>query len=296
MLSKHLSVITHPFSRDNFAFSAGSADSHVAFLVDPGERGVAESVLKSAEKEGWKITQWCILVTHGHPDHVGGLAEALSLLPHARVVHDEGRPLPALDSISPDRRLLLPLDETRPIEGTRLTLRALATPFHTDHCRSYLLHEPQQHCPPAPSAEPATSDADAPSVVPGALFTGDSLFSGGAGRFPQLQARTALSSLDRISELPDDTAVFCGHEYSVTNWQFARTLEPDNGRLEEAETRAIGRRAKNLPTIPVRLADERENNPFLRARERSLAKRLGFLEPDPVAVLAEVRSRKDAFA
>jgi hydroxyacylglutathione hydrolase len=278
VLSPRLTVIVLPFSKDNYAFAAASETADVGFLVDPGSPGVAEGALAAAGKEGWSIKEWLVLLTHGHPDHVGGLDEAMQELPGARLVHDEGRTLPAatLAQVPAARRLLLPTDEPVSVDGTGVTLRAIETPFHTDHCRSYHLHD----------AEPSS---------PGAVFSGDSLFSGGAGRFPQLEARTALASLDRLSALPDDTALFCGHEYSLTNWAFAQSLEPDNGRLTEAATRAAGRRDRHLPTIPVRLGDERANNPFLRARERSLAKRLGFLEPDPVAVLADVRARKDAF-
>ncbi len=110
------------------------------------------------------------------------------------------------------------------------------------------------------------------------------------GTAPQMYA-----SLSKLAGLPGETRVYCGHEYTQANARFALTIEPGNAALKSRASKIDALRAKGLPTVPATLAEERATNPFLRAREKSVAQAVALDARDPVAVFAEVRARKDRF-
>ena len=132
------------------------------------------------------------------------------------------------------------------------------------------------------------------------LFCGDTLFSGGCGRLFEGTPAQMLTSLDQLAALPGDTRVCCTHEYTLSNLKFARTVEPGNAALLQYISRCEALRAQGLPTLPSRIALEREINPFLRTRENAVvAAAAGFAPPtdtrDAVAVLAALREWKNEF-
>jgi hydroxyacylglutathione hydrolase len=133
----------------------------------------------------------------------------------------------------------------------------------------------------------------------GALFCGDTLFSGGCGRLFEGTPEQMLASLDALAALPDDTRVYCAHEYTLANLRFAAAVEPDNADLQAWQHEAAALRARDVPTLPTTIGREKRVNPFLRARaagvRRAAEARAGGPLPSPVAVFAEIRRWKDGF-
>jgi hydroxyacylglutathione hydrolase len=133
----------------------------------------------------------------------------------------------------------------------------------------------------------------------GALFCGDTLFSGGCGRLFEGTAEQMLASLDALAALPDDTRVYCAHEYTLANLRFAAAVEPENDDLQAWQVRAQSLRERDEPTVPTTIGLERRINPFLRSRtpgvRRCAEARAGGPLPGPVAVFAEIRRWKDGF-
>ena len=131
------------------------------------------------------------------------------------------------------------------------------------------------------------------------VFTGDTLFAGGCGRLFEGDAATMLRSLERLASLPEGTRVYCGHEYTERNLQFALTLEPGNGNLREKLARVQDARGQGLPTVPTTIGEELATNPFLRANEPEIRKSIQARFPgtlgEPVSVFARIRELKDEF-
>ncbi|HET7570444.1 MAG TPA: hydroxyacylglutathione hydrolase [Gammaproteobacteria bacterium] len=248
-----------PALRDNYIWLLRGDSARVA-VVDPGE---AQPVADRLAAESLELA--AILVTHHHWDHTGGIAE----LRARRDIPVFG---PAADGIA---GLTEPLDDHDRFEvpGVGCTLEALATPGHTRGQIAYY-------------------GADA-------VFTGDTLFSAGCGRLFEGTAEQMWASLTRLRALPPETRVYCGHEYTQRNLQFAAAVEPDNDAVARRQRWADDRRAAGEPTLPSTIGEEAEFNPFLRAdREavrNSAERHCGQTLNDPAAVFAALRSWKDNF-
>lgn len=229
-----------------------------AAVVDPGE---AAPVRKYLADEG--LTLCAILATHHHPDHVGGIAE---LVRDAKVpVHGpKGEPIPEL---------------THPVgEGDRVELPPLGLVFSVfdipGHTRAHVAY-----------------------YGAGSLFSGDTLFACGCGRVFEGTPAQMLASLGKMAALPDDTLVYCGHEYTLANIEFARKVDPGNVALAAREERVRKLRAAGQPSLPSTLGEERATNPFLRCAEppvvESANKYLGSRIGDPVSVFTAIREWKN---
>ena len=133
----------------------------------------------------------------------------------------------------------------------------------------------------------------------GSLFCGDTLFACGCGRVFEGTPAQMLDSLTKLAALPDETKVYCGHEYTLANIRFARAVDPHNAALAAREERATALRAAGKPTLPSTLGEERATNPFLRCAEPvvvdSANKYLGSRIGDPVSVFAAIREWKNRF-
>ncbi len=131
----------------------------------------------------------------------------------------------------------------------------------------------------------------------GALFCGDTLFACGCGRLFEGTAEQMYASLQKLAALPEDTKVYCGHEYTLANIGFAKTVEPQNAALRARESRDRKLRDAGKPTLPSTLGEERATNPFLRCREPavvdSVNKYMGARVSDPVRVFAAIRDWKN---
>lgn len=244
------------------------SDNYVYLLHDPGsgataavDPSAAEPVLAKIEEKGWRLTH--ILNTHHHHDHTGGnltLKQATGCtIVGAR--HDAGR-IPGIEVELRNR-------DTYMVGGASAMI--MEVPGHTVGHIAYWF--PESH----------------------ALFCGDTLFALGCGRLFEGTPEQMWDSLCRLRELPGDTLVYCAHEYTQSNARFARTVERDNDALKRRIAEIDGLRAKGLPTVPSRLDEECETNPFLRADVDSVKRGVGLPDGDPARVFAEIRRRKDAF-
>lgn len=251
-----LEIVPVPCLRDNYAYLL-IADGEGA-VVDPSE---AEPVSRALAARNLKLTH--ILNTHHHHDHVGGNL-GLKSARGAKIVgaeKDRAR-IPGLD---------IGLREGDTFRLGAHEARILEIPAHTSGHIAYWFVEAK------------------------AVFTGDTLFLMGCGRLFEGTPEMMCASLAKLAALPDDTRVFCGHEYTLNNARFALTLEPSNADLQKRMREVAERRAKGLPTVPATIALEKKTNPFLRASSPEIRRTLGLERASDVEVFAEMRRRKDAF-
>ena len=253
-----------PAFQDNYIWALRDPQGQ-SLVVDPGE---AAPVKRWLSESGSSLQ--AILVTHHHPDHVGGINELLQDWPEATVYG------PADESI-PGRQHALRHGDRISLPAPALSLDVIAVPGHTlGHIAFF------------------TDDPDTPI-----LFCGDTLFSAGCGRLFEGTPEQMLQSLDRLAALPDSTRVCCAHEYTEANLRFCRSVLPDDDALlrREQEVRAL--RAKGKPSLPVSLAEEKHSNLFLRVDEPAVATALAAHNPQSddsrSARFATLRRWKDTF-
>lgn len=255
-----LSVLPVPAFNDNYLWLIHNGTQAAA--VDPGD---AAPIL--AALDAHKLSLVAILLTHHHADHVGGVQ---TLLRHANV------PVfgPRTESIADVTHHLAEGDQVQ-IPALPLQLSVLDVPGHTSGHIAYLA--PQQHW----------------------VFCGDTLFAGGCGRLFEGTPAQMVSSLAKLANLPDDTLVYCAHEYTMANLRFAQAADPDNPALTERIAIEQAKRDQGLPTVPSTIGVEKATNPFLRYRERRIVDGLlaaGRLQDDePIAAFAALRAWKNTY-
>lgn len=254
-----LQIHTIPAFRDNYFWLFHATGSTDAWVVDPGADDPVDATLEAL---GLKLAG--ILVTHHHADHTGGV-EALAKRHGAHVTGPVSAQFRAVDAT---------VREGDRVSCAGCEFEVIEVPGHTlDHIA--------YHC-----AEEQV------------LFCGDTLFAGGCGRLFEGTADQMHRSLGKLATLPERTRVFCAHEYTLANLDFAIRVEPDNAALAERLEAARESRAADRPTVPSTIALERATNPFLRSAEPAVIAaaeaRAGHALEAPEAVLAEVRRWKDA--
>jgi hydroxyacylglutathione hydrolase len=244
--------------KDNFGVLVHDPVSGATAAIDAPEAAPVEAALKAA---GWKLTD--ILVTHHHHDHTGGIEE-LKARHRCRVVapHAEATGIPEVDETVRENDKVL-------VGG--LEARVIETPGHTLGQINYFF------------------------AADKLLFAGDTLFSIGCGRVIEGNAEMMWRSLMKLRALPDDTQVYCGHEYTEANIRFALTIEPDNAALKARAEEAKRQRAAGKPTVPSPLGEEKRANVFLRADVPAVAAAVGLAGKPAAQVFAEIRQRKNRF-
>lgn len=256
-----MDVTVVPCLRDNYAYLLRAPGSDDAVVVDPSE---AEPVLRALSACGARLVG--ILCTHHHADHVGGNRDLVTQFPGIPVlghVSDRGR-IPELTRA---------VEHGGAVDIAGLHFDVLHIPGHTLGAIAYVGH--------------------------GAVFTGDTLFGAGCGRLFEGTAAMMYESLNvKLGALPDETRVYCGHEYTASNLKFASHVEPQNPAVRERAERVAELDRRGEPSVPSTLGEERATNPFLRCDAEEIraavAAKLGA-ETSPEAVLGALRAAKDVF-
>ena len=242
--------------KDNYGVLLHDPETGATATIDAPEAAPVEAALRAT---GWKLTD--ILVTHHHHDHTGGI-EALKNKYHCRVVapDKEKAKIPAVDET---------VREGDEVSVGKLKGKVIETPGHTLGHITYFF--PRDHL----------------------AFVGDTLFSIGCGRVIEGTPEMMWASLSKLRDLPDDTEVYCGHEYTRANAKFALSVDGNNPALMARAAEVDQQLARGAFTIPVTIGDEKKANPFLRPEE--LASAVGKAGKPAAEVFAEIRARKDRF-
>lgn len=263
--AKHaVSVLTVPAFADNYLWLIH--DGIHAAVVDPGDAAPIFAALKEH-----RLTLTAILLTHHHADHIGGVA---ALLQHY-AVPVLGPRNEAITAVTQP----LGQGDVAAVPGLDVAFAVLDVPGHTRGHIAYVRRDAAGAC---------------------WLFCGDTLFAGGCGRLFEGTPQQMVESLGKLSELPDDTLVFCAHEYTLSNLRFAAAVEPDNLALKARVRIEAAKREEGMPTVPSSMGVEKATNPFLRYREATIVNTLigaGRLDPgaSPVQAFAALREWKNNF-
>uniref|UniRef100_A0A674PNE9 Hydroxyacylglutathione hydrolase, mitochondrial n=1 Tax=Takifugu rubripes TaxID=31033 RepID=A0A674PNE9_TAKRU len=249
-----------PALTDNYMYLLIDADSREAAVVDPVE---PVKVLEAVKKHGVKLTT--VLTTHHHWDHSSGNEKLLRMMPGLRVYGGDDRV----------NALTKKVTHSHAFKLGSLSVKCLFTPCHTTGHVCYYVTKDNSDEPPA-------------------VFTGDTLFVAGCGKFFEGTAEQMYKALVEIlGRLPPETRVYCGHEYTVSNLKFARHVEPDNDAIKKKLAWAKERYENGEPTIPSTLAEEFTFNPFMRVKEKSVQDHVK--QDDPVETMRCLRKEKDGF-
>lgn len=253
-----------PAFADNYIHLVSDTELGLAMVVDPGDGDV---VMKALKKKDLFLA--LILNTHHHSDHIGG---------NAKLQKEYGAPI------------IGPAKERHRIEGisravsdgdvisfSDLRGQVIDTPGHTSGHVAYFF----------------------PTMK--ALFCGDTLFSLGCGRLFEGTAAELWQSLTKLRNLPEDTQIYCGHEYTEKNAQFALALDKNNAALKSKIMDITDKRRRGIPTVPSLMGEEKQLNPFLRVDEKEFLQILGKSgfpadgSADPAALFGAIRAAKDRF-
>ncbi|MGR5066375.1 hydroxyacylglutathione hydrolase [Photobacterium sp. DNB22_13_2] len=226
-------------------------------VVDPGD---ATPVLELLEKEELELD--AILITHHHNDHIGGISELKRRYPNIHIVAPSAEPIPGVSQS---------VDDGDQVEIFGERFMVLGVPGHTAGHVAY--------------------------VGDGKLFCGDTLFSAGCGRLFEGTAGQMYASLQKLSALPDETEIYCAHEYTSSNLAFALVAEQDNPHLQRYREEVGRMRAQGTSTIPSTLKQEKLINPFLRCDQPSIKKSVAnkAVNDSDVETFAALRRWKDEF-
>ena len=252
-----LEIVTVPCLSDNYAYLIHDTETGQTALVDAPESAPIQAVL---DARGWSLSH--ILITHHHGDHIDGIDALRSS--DVRVI-----------GASADAHRLPHLDHAvvggESFEFAGHIFQVFDVPGHTiGHIAFYI-----------PDAK--------------AVFTADSLMALGCGRLFEGKPDQMWASLVKIAELPADTIVCSGHEYTAANARFALTIEPENAALQRRVDEINKARAEGQPTVPSMLSDELATNPFLRAGLSEVKSAINMQDATDAQVFAEIRRRKDNF-
>jgi len=245
-----------PALADNYMYLLVDESTNEAAVVDPVN---PDTVVEAVEKA--KVNLTTVITTHHHWDHAGG---------NVKLVEQFGRPLKVFGGDDRIGALTNKVSHNDTFSVGNVRVSCLATPCHTTGHICYYIN-----------------DGKVPIV-----FTGDTLFLSGCGKFFEGTADQMYSALIEIlAKLPDDTNVYCGHEYSISNLNFGLWIEPENDAARQKLEWVLEKRKNGEPTVPSTLAEEKAYNPFMRVNEGHLRNRFG--QNDGIATMKALRKEKD---
>lgn len=254
-----LMILPLPAFQDNYIWTL-RADQHCV-VVDPGDASV---VLEYLRAESLELE--AILVTHHHPDHTGGILELLEHFPEATVFAPDGRQIPGV-TVSVQ-------------QGDVVYLNHLGMDFRVEMVAGHTLDHIMY-------------------VTDQLVFSGDVIFSAGCGRIFEGTPEQMLNALDKIMRLPNETLIYCTHEYTAANLEFAKVVEPNNKTLKDSATWVERQRANHFPTVPTNVAEQKKINPFVRLDSPEVMTfaeaQLGRPAKNRLEVFTAVRKAKDNF-
>ncbi|XP_040296542.1 hydroxyacylglutathione hydrolase, mitochondrial isoform X1 [Bufo bufo] len=249
-----------PALTDNYMYLLIDEETKEAAIVDPVQ---PKKVVEAVKKHGVKLTS--VLTTHHHWDHAGGNEKLVKMVSGLKVYGGDSRVGALTQRVS----------HLTTFQVGSLHVKCLFTPCHTSGHICYYVTKPNSSEPPA-------------------VFTGDTLFVAGCGKFFEGTAEEMYQALIEIlGRLPPETRVYCGHEYTINNLKFARHVEPNNEAIKQKLAWAKETYNNGEPTIPSTLAEEFTFNPFMRVREKSVQQHAG--EDDPISTMGAIRKEKDNF-
>ncbi|MCL2930918.1 MAG: hydroxyacylglutathione hydrolase [Trichodesmium sp. MAG_R03] len=257
-----MEILRLPVLSDNYIFLLHDPNQKIGAVVDPAE---VRPVLEKLEFLGAELVT--IFNTHHHPDHVGANRQLIQKFPQLKVyggVEDRGR--------IPGQQVFL--REGDRVQFADRVAEVLFVPGHTSGHIAYYF----------------------PSVALGEigeLFCGDTLFAGGCGHLFEGTPAQMVESLSKLRNLPNNTRVWCAHEYTLKNLQFAMTVDKDNADLQSRFAEVKAARSRNEATVPSMIGVEKRTNPFLRWEQPAL--QLAVQSQDPVETFARLRRKKDQF-
>ena len=245
-----------PALTDNYIWLLAN-DAGRCMIVDPGDAAPALDVLRDQQ-----LDLAAILLTHHHYDHIDGTPQLRAAFPNARVIAGS-------DPRFGDVDICVGGGDIFEVRGTDFAFDVIAVPGHTLSHQAYFGH--------------------------GLLFCGDTLFSAGCGRLFEGTPAQMLESLDRLSALPGDTDICCGHEYTLANLAFAKAIEPGNAAIQRRVDEVLRLRNHDQPSLPSLLSAELQYNPFLRIDQPEMIDALGGAGRSRSERFGELRRRKDGF-
>lgn len=260
-LSEDVEVFIRPVRSDNFSYLIWEKSASVCAVVDPLS---PQELVDLAESLGSRIT--VSLTTHRHDDHSGGNLELAKLVPGVQIIGSTYETIPGATVAMSD-------GEVATLRGGTLKFKALHTPCHTNGHLCFL------------------TETDTPAV-----FSGDTLFVGGCGRFFEGDGNAMEHSLNEVlASLPDNCLVFCGHEYTVSNLRFAAAIDGNNEAVRRKLDWALKQVASQMHTIPSTIGEEKTYNPFMRTDDPAIKLAVGMPSGTGAEVMNAVRAKKDKF-
>ncbi|EDO06817.1 putative hydroxyacylglutathione hydrolase [Babesia bovis T2Bo] len=251
-------VITVPLFQDNYGYIVVDPDGKHAFCVDPAEPRKILSVIDER-----KLTLKAVFCTHKHHDHSGGNLEMARIIPGIPVYGSNNEDMAGMTNGIMDGDV---------VRLGGLEIKGVRVPCHTLGHMLYYVTNPSD-----PTMQPL-------------MFTGDTIFIGGCGRFFEGTADMMLNIMNTVRQYRKDSLIYCGHEYTVKNLKFASTVD-DSPAVKRKMEWAESARQQNLPTVPSTLGEELEYNPFMRTA--TLMDKVG--ETTEVGAMRKLRQMKDRF-
>ncbi|CAG9320549.1 unnamed protein product [Blepharisma stoltei] len=264
MIRKIMRIIPIKLFEDNYSYAVFVEGHNSYALVDPADlAGVKAFISGNPQLSSMNFTH--VFTTHKHADHCGNNEQIAAEFPHVKIVGGASDGIPACNYSVQDQDVIV-LDN-----GLRIT--ALHTPCHT---RGHILYYFEDY-----SSNDGTNRA---------VFTGDTIFIGGCGRFFEGNAEEMHAAMEKAKTLPTDTKVYCGHEYTESNLKWSAKVEHQNQAIQSKLEWAVAQRERGQPTVPSTIGEEMEINVFMRAQ--LLTGLLGV--SDAVAAMARLREMKNS--